>query len=691
MANPLRSTGHAIKAAATRLRQMVFPSAGGRWGPFSSWSRGWTNPFTAQVGNGRGGSIVEPTLKWIGKNFSEPRARVQKPTKGGELEPVKNHPLVKLLRRPNPAYSGITLWLATVPDWKLGDAYWYKVRSAQGRVVELWWLPSCWVEPRWDPTDSTSYIDWYDYNVNGLLTRLDPRDVIHFRNGLDPHNTRKGMSDLACVLAEIANDNEASGMVSALLHNLGVPGAIISPMGDNMIDPEAAEGIKTNYQQKTTGAHRGEPLVIAGPVKVDAIAFSPEQMNLTALRRVPEERITAALGPAAIVVGLGAGLDHATYANAEALNRYATLNELVPDWRYFEEELQYQLLPEFEDPDVAEFDFDLATVRSLREDETALVDRTTKLWQSGQITLNQALRRLGEDQIGTQGDIYFVPINGTLTPLAELGVTPAPVAPVPDPNAPPPTAKGLLDWPEYRVETKAADGWVTSMERLRGSLATPAQRDVQRFLTAQTSRVVSSLTPTKAVATVDWDAEDRALTTVLNRSYLRALDGTTELARGYLQADIEVDDATVRSFLQASGQRIGDINHTTRRAIQKALAEGEANGESLEELTARIQELTEFNASRAETIALTELGSSQALAAAYASSLAGLTHMQIADADGTDVGFTGCTDRHGKVITVAQAFETTLLHPRCRLVLIPLATAPKSNGNGHGVKELVGV
>lgn len=677
----------AYKAALVRLSQMRFPvgSRGWGWGGQHGWWNPQASPYARDVGDGSSSSIVVASVRWIGVNFTEAKPRVRHPDRTGELQPVIGHPLTMLLRRPNPFYSGMSLWLAILADWIItGNAYLYKIRSAQGRVVQLWWIPSCFMTPRWDTTDSTAFIDWYDYTIYGLPTRLDPRDVVHFRNGLDPQNTRVGRSPLMSVLTEIYSDEEAARYVAALLHNLGVPGAVISPTGDGNISPQDGEALKQGYLDRTTGSHRGEPLVIPTGVHVETFAFSPQQMDVKNLRRVPEERVTAVIGVPALVVGMGVGLDHATLANADTLNRMATENVLAPAWRFFGEEIQFQLLPEFDDPSTAEFDFDLSGIKSLQEDRTVLAERATKLWLAGVHTLNQTLSDLGDEPLGQAGEVRALPINVSITKAEDL-IAPPPATPPPaGSNAAPADAGATQNPVKMLLERKSEAGWVSAVERLRVTLEPVSQREVQAFLEGQKSRVLASLTESKAALSdgLDWEHEDARLTAALRPTYLRALNTTTDLMGQYTESPLTVDDALVRSYLNAAGQRISGINSTTRRAIQKTLAE---DG-TLEEMAARIQALTGFDASRAEMIAVTELGASQALAVTHAAVLAGTPYLMISDPDGTDKGFTGCTDRHGKIVPASEGFNIGLLHPRCKMILVPVTRAPvtqRSNGHAH--------
>ena len=47
--------------------------------------------------------------------------------------------------------------------------------------------------------------------------------------GIDPNNTRKGLSPLASLYREIFTDDEAANMTASLMRNIGVPGVVLSP------------------------------------------------------------------------------------------------------------------------------------------------------------------------------------------------------------------------------------------------------------------------------------------------------------------------------------------------------------------------------------------------------------------------------------------------------------------------------
>jgi HK97 family phage portal protein len=345
-------------------------------------------------------------------------------------EEIEGHPLTALLRRPNPFYAGTTLWAATVADLCItGNAFWLKRRSRAGRPSELWYAPSWTLRPRW-PSDGSQFIGSYEYSVDGNSTLLDPSDVVHFREGLDPVS-RLGVSPLATALGDIFADDETTKWTGSLLRNMGVPGVILSPDPSVTLNPGDAERVKEAYETKFGGTGRGSVMVMEGATKVAVLAWSPAQMDLRQLSRKPEERTSALLGVPAIVAGLGAGLDRSTFANFEEARAAAYYDGLVPRWRNAGADLTAQLLPDF-GPDGAEVEFAIEQVRALSEDENQKADRITKLVAGSILTVAEGRKDLGYEVL-PEHEVYVVSSKSTIVPKDEYGVTPEPVpAPMPE-------------------------------------------------------------------------------------------------------------------------------------------------------------------------------------------------------------------------------------------------------------------
>jgi len=194
----------------------------------------------------------------------------------------------------------------------------------------------------------------------------------------------------------------------------------VSPEMDDVEMPqEEAERIKAELKSRTTGDMRGDPLVLSARIKVEKLSFSPEQLSLTALRRIPEERISAVLGVPAVVVGLGAGLDRSTFANFSEAREAAYEHNIIPTQRMMAEELRRSLLPDFSDVKTHRVEFELGRVRILQADQDKLFERMAMAVKGGYLTINEARNATGLRRL-EEGDMLMVPDKTRLIPLDEL-------------------------------------------------------------------------------------------------------------------------------------------------------------------------------------------------------------------------------------------------------------------------------
>lgn len=385
--------------------------------------------YHAEVGDGTGSSTVMAPLLWMARTFPEAPPAVWQTLDTGEEEMVLGHELLRLMQRPNQFYTGPILWMATVVDWCVdGNAYWLKIRDRGQKLRELWYVPHWMIEPK---GDETTFITHYEYKPGVEAFRVDPSDIVHFRFGLDSDDPRKGSSPLKSVLREVFTDDEAANFTASLLRNMGVPGIVFSPDGGELPSRDDVEATKEYMKQGFTGDNRGEPLVMSGPTKVAQFGFSPEQLLLKELRRIPEERVTAVLGIPAIVAGLGAGLERSTFTNMGEAREAAYESGIIPTQRIISEDVRFQLLTEYE-PDVfaLRFGFDLSKVRVLQEDEDRRLRRLDVGIRGGWVQRGEGRRAIGLP-VEDADRVYLVPAN-----YVEVPADGGPVRPMSPSGAP---------------------------------------------------------------------------------------------------------------------------------------------------------------------------------------------------------------------------------------------------------------
>jgi len=344
-------------------------------------------------------SAVFACLSAIATGYPEAPAKVWNQLEPGKREELPDHPLKQLLDFPNASISREDLWHYT--QWCkhiTGNAYWRKIRSGRN-VVELWPISPTRIQPVTIREDAARgvFISYYAYvyDQSEDPERIPPEDIVHFRLGVDDKDNRVGASPLARLVREVQGDEEAHKWQTTMLANGGTAGMLVQVPTDSSISEEQAERLKARFEERFTGDNRGRVGVLMGGASAQPYGFSPEQMDMKALHRIPEERIAAVLRVPAIIAGLGAGLDRSTYSNfREAAEMFAE-RTLLPLYSFDAATLNLQLKPEFTSDKNITVGFDYTDLRAFQEDEDAKWARLDKAVQTGWVRANEARTDVG--------------------------------------------------------------------------------------------------------------------------------------------------------------------------------------------------------------------------------------------------------------------------------------------------------
>ncbi len=354
---------------------------------------GTKHDYSKDVGSGLGSNVAMLPIQWVMRSFPEAPVKLDKIKSNNQTERVLKHPFLDILKKPNPYYNYEIMIMGTMLSYSLaGNSYLLKVRNEMGMVIELWYMPHWMVTPVGSDVDPTVFISHYEYKPGFETFSIPVEDVIHFRFGLDPKNVRLGLSQLGATIREIATDDQASNYSASILRNMGVPGVVLSPAKEEVeITGERARELKEQFRGSFTGDKRGDPLVMTGPTKIDTFGFDPSQLGLGGLRNISEERVCAALGIPAAVVGFGSGLEQTKVgATMAALIRLAWSGNILPSQRVISQILEEQLLSDFDSDEALCVGFDNTGVLALQEDKNEKVTRLTAGVTAGWATVADA-------------------------------------------------------------------------------------------------------------------------------------------------------------------------------------------------------------------------------------------------------------------------------------------------------------
>ena len=173
----------------------------------------------------------------------------------------------------------------------------------------------------------------------------------------------------------------------------------------------------------------------------------------------------------------------------------------------------------------------------------------------------------------------------------------------------------------------------------------------------------------------------RRLAAILMPRYVRMLEAWQQLVASALPQlsfeEFRLDDEATRAVLAEAAERVVLIDAVTRDAIREQLREGQRRGYSAYELAhgvpgedyRGIGGLFEVTwKGRAETVSRTELAHAQNVASLNRYEATGLVDkVQLVENEDTDEP---CAARNGKIVPLSS--KPGLLHPNCRLALIPV-------------------
>ncbi len=234
------------------------------------------------------------------------------------------HPLIDLMRRPNPAQGRAELLEALYGHLLLtGNAYVEAVAGEEAALpLELYVLRS----------DRMSVVPgadgWpvaYEYAVGGRKHRFDMTGEIppicHIRS-FHPQDDHYGFTPMRAAASAVDVHNAASRWSKALLDNAARPsGAIVyrGSDGNATLTQEQYDRLLDEMASQHQGAaNAGRPMLLEGGLDWKPMGFSPSDMEFQKTKEAAAREIAVAFGVPPMLLGIPGD---ATYANYQEANR----------------------------------------------------------------------------------------------------------------------------------------------------------------------------------------------------------------------------------------------------------------------------------------------------------------------------------------------------------------------------------
>ena len=244
-----------------------------------------------------------------------------------------NHPLMRLLERPNPEQGLPDLLEAFFGGLQTaGNGYLEAVQDDQGQPFELYALRSDRMKV---VPGARGWPEAYDYSVGERNVRLTRQadgwlPVLHLKL-LNPLNDYYGFSPLEAAAFAVDVHNASGAWNKALLDNAARPsGALVYGGGEGgeRLTDEQFERLKAELTETHSGtAAAGRPLLLEGGLDWKPMSLSPADMDFIDGKHAAAREIALAFGVPPPLLGIPGD---STYANFKEANSAFWRHAVVP-------------------------------------------------------------------------------------------------------------------------------------------------------------------------------------------------------------------------------------------------------------------------------------------------------------------------------------------------------------------------
>lgn len=322
----------------------------------------------------------------------------------------QEHPLLKLLARPNPKQS----WAQFVGQIETylginGNAYIYPIRTHFSGIAELWVFSSAEVTPMRTNNKFEPVSSWI-LNFGNETRTVEPDGLIHIKLN-NSSDKLFGISPMYVARINVEMQNAAGVWNKSTLENGARPSMILRTKGN--LSKLQRKILKDEMRGSYQGAENQSNVMVV-PEEIEAIpnGFTAVEMDFVEGMTMNSRAICVAYNVPSELVG---DVANKTYANlAEARSQYAK-SCILPELELIYSELAHYLLPYYED--VADLTYDVAKVQDLSGDQTSMYAAMTNC---DFLTTNEKRQVFGYGDVGADGDVILT--NMSRIPLNEAAV-----------------------------------------------------------------------------------------------------------------------------------------------------------------------------------------------------------------------------------------------------------------------------
>ncbi|HYF21862.1 MAG TPA: phage portal protein [Caulobacteraceae bacterium] len=241
-----------------------------------------------------------------------------------------DHPLARLLERPNPEQGGAEL-LEQLYGALQTAGNGYLEAAGDGAPTELWALRPDRMKAA---PGRSGWPEAYEYSVGGrsVWLRRDPDGwlpVLHLKL-LSPADDWYGFSPMEAAAFAIDVHNASGAWNKALLDNSARPSGALVFAGGEHLGGDRFERLKTALEESFQGAgNAGRPMLLEGGLDWRPMALTPADMDFIEGKHAAAREIALAFGVPPQLLGIPGDATYANYREANAAFWRQTIVPLV--------------------------------------------------------------------------------------------------------------------------------------------------------------------------------------------------------------------------------------------------------------------------------------------------------------------------------------------------------------------------
>jgi len=578
--------------------------------------------------------LLEANKEWVyvavdkvASSVASIRFKVMRYTKNSDDTEVFDGPLVQFLEKPGSNFTGKDfIYLNTVYKELTGNAFWERVKDQKLNPL---------VPTKVQPIISKDgLLTGYKYLQGQTERTIDYKDVLHDRY-IDPARPYWGVGKLAKIARWVDTSSYSNEFLRRFFLNGASFGGFIETEEESQ---ERIELIKAGLKNDHVGVENSHKVgILPKGSKYTKVTANMGEIEMGATDDRYRDKILAGFGVPKTLVGLTTEVNRASAEASEYIYARYTILPIVEDLMAF---LNNHIAPVLDPTGNTYFAYEKFIPRNL---EIELKEREIALNRQPYKTVNEVRAETGLPAV-KGGDVVYS--NPLMVPLGAPQAAPDVAVDDEEQDDTPPPAKGRQRAIPAHVRKAAAK--VERIDRLvDAAVSKLAEFEEKRDLDAEAhksfvGRVTAYMTLIET-AVRNFNSRQQSMVIQNLGSITKSMNTKEKIAKGDLfdmraevQAMVDIvspllgglltEEAlreweaqgfpgtfntgadTVKNALARASRRLAkSYNNTTANLIKAALSEGITEGDTMDQLTRRIQQVYEFSDQvRARAVAHTE-------------------------------------------------------------------------------------